>query len=184
MATLTRTGDGLEAVLAAHGRSPEIAERDDVYGWLVGSWDLDVLHYWGKDVSGQGLKGELHAAWVLEGRAVQDIWIMPPRGERPASGGKTLDMYGTTVRAWDASIQAWRITWVNPAGDHHEQQVGRRAGPDVVQLGTRADGTATRWRFVDIRPDSFHWLGEARPSEEDSWRLEGEFKARRRRPVT
>ena len=36
-------------VLESATRSPEIPETADVYGWLCGSWDLDVLHY-GVDV--------------------------------------------------------------------------------------------------------------------------------------
>jgi hypothetical protein len=55
----------------AQGRSPEIPESEDAYGWLVGSWQLDVRHYF-TDVSTRNLKGETHFAWVLEGRAVQD----------------------------------------------------------------------------------------------------------------
>lgn len=38
------------AVLTAPGRAPEIPEAADVYGWLIGSWELDVRHY-GKDVT-------------------------------------------------------------------------------------------------------------------------------------
>lgn len=34
-------------VLTAPGRSPEIPESADAYGWLIGSWELDVYHYWG-----------------------------------------------------------------------------------------------------------------------------------------
>ena len=47
-------------VLAAPGRSPEIPESADVYGWLIGSWELDALHYWGIDVTGRRIKGEAH----------------------------------------------------------------------------------------------------------------------------
>ena len=135
-----------QAVLGAGGRSAEIPESADVYGWLIGSWELDVLHYWAVDVSPRGIKGEAHFAWVLEGRAVQDVWIMPRRSERGGSVDKKMNMYGTTLRAWDPSIQAWRITWSNPAGDHFEQQIGRRSGNDIVQIGVRPDGTTTRWR--------------------------------------
>ena len=174
----TRTA--FHAVLAAAGRSPEIPESVDAYGWLVGDWELEVLHYWGIDVRAQGIKGEVHAGWVLEGRAVQDVWIMPPR---PARGAipvdKKLHMYGTTLRVWDPTIEAWRITWRNPAGDHHEEQIGRRSGRDIVQLGTRPDGTTTRWRFTEVMPNSFHWLGESSRPDGHPWRLEGEFRARR-----
>jgi hypothetical protein len=170
---------GLQRVLAAENRSPEIAAPSDVYGFLVGAWELNVRHYWGNDVSGQHLRGELHAGWVLEGRAIQDVWIMPPRDERTADVDKQLNMYGTTLRVWDASLDAWRITWLNPAGDHYEQQIGRRIGPDIVQIGARPNGTPTRWRFIEITRDSFHWLGESLDADGQTWNLEGEFLATR-----
>ena len=166
--------------LAAEGRSQEIPESADAYGWLVGDWELDVLHYWGTNVSARGIKGEVHAGWALEGRAVQDVWIMPRRGERRRGTlDKRLNMYGSTLRVWDSVIEAWRITWHNPAGDHFEEQIGRRSGNDIVQIGTRRDGTTTRWRFTDIGPGSFHWLGEALEPDGHTWRLEGEFQSRR-----
>lgn len=172
---------GFVTVLAAEGRSREIPEAMDVYGWLVGSWDLDVRRYRGVDVAGRGLEGEVHFSWVLEGRAIQDVWIMPPRSERTGFEEKTQNMYGTTVRMWDPAIQAWRITWKNPAAGHYEEQIGRRIGPDIVQIGTRANGTPTRWTFTEIKPDSFRWLGHALEADGTTWRLEAEFRARRRR---
>lgn len=169
------------ALLASDGRSPEIPESADAYGWLVGDWELDVLHYWGLDVAARGIKGEVHAGWVLEGHAVQDVWIMPRQSERTKTLDKHMNMYGTTLRAWDAAAGAWRITWSNPAGNHFEEQIGRRNGKDVVQIGTRPDGTATRWTFTEITTDSFHWRGEALPAGGNTWKLEGEFRAKRTR---
>jgi hypothetical protein len=172
---------GFHAVLCAPKRSTEIPEPADAYGWLVGSWELDVLRYWAKDVTDRRIKGEAHFSWVLEGRAVQDVWIMPRLTDRSANLDKNMNMYGSTLRVWDPSIQAWRITWRNPAGDHHEEQIGRRSGKDVVQIGTRPDGTQTRWTFTEIEGDSFHWLGEALEPNGKTWRLEGEFRAKRMR---
>ena len=171
---------GFHTVLAAPGRSPEIPDSSDVYGWLCGSWDLDVLHYGAIEVRGRGITGEVHAGWVLEGRAVQDVWIMPRRSERSANVDRTMNMFGTTLRSWDPTIQAWRIAWTNPVSGHREEQIGRRSGKDIVQMGTRADGTQTRWTFTEITPDSFHWLGEALQPDGITWRLEGEFRATRR----
>ena len=133
------------------------------------------------DVSHAGIVGEMHAGWVLEGRAVQDVWIMPRREDRRAKPDKQRNMCGTTLRVWDPTIEAWRITWTNPAGDHHEQQIGRRIGKDIVQIGTRPNGTTTRWRFTEISRDSFHWLGEALEVDGQTWNLEGEFLATRMR---
>jgi hypothetical protein len=168
-------------VLAADGRSPQIPESCDVYGWLCGSWDLVVLRYRGVDVSAQGLTGEVHAARVLEGGAVQDVWIMPPRSRRQKTSDPTMNMYGTTLRSWDASIQAWRIAWTNPIRSHREEQIGAWNGRDILQTGARADGTKTRWTFTEITADSFHWRGEALYPNATDWVLEGEFLATRRR---
>jgi hypothetical protein len=173
--------DSLHTVLAAAGRAPEIPESADAYGFLVGSWELQVFNYWGVDVSARGIKGEVHAAWVLEGRAVQDVWIMPQRSARTGKLEKSMNMCGTTLRAWDASIQAWRIRWLNPAGDHFAEQIGRKAGEDVVQLGTRSDGAAVRWRFTEIKPNSFHWIGEWLEPDGQTWNIGGEFRATRTR---
>ena len=73
MTTAVERSERFYAVLAAQDRSSEIPEPADVYGWLVGSWDLQVLRYRAIDLSGRGMTGEVHAARVLEGRAVQDV---------------------------------------------------------------------------------------------------------------
>src|SRR6185503_14740126 len=169
----TMSGHDLSGLLSP-GRSSEIPEEADLYGWLVGSWELDVLYYW-VDVSGRGLKAEVHAAWVLEGRAVQDVWIMPPRAERTPGLDKVTNMYGSTLRTWDPSIKAWRISWTNPAAGQHVEQIGRRSGRDIVQIGALADGTPTRWTFTEITPDSFHWTGTSLEQDGKSWKLGGEF---------
>jgi hypothetical protein len=167
--------------LTVPARSPDIPESADAYGWLVGSWELDVLHYWAHNVAAQGIKAEAHFAWVLDGLAVQDVWIMPRRTDRTAPLEKSRNMFGTTLRVWDPAIEAWRISWRNPAGDHHEDQIGRRIGNDIVQLGTRPNGAATRWTFTDITPNAFHWLGESLNPDGKTWTLEGEFRAKRTR---
>jgi hypothetical protein len=167
----------LLSALTASRRSPEIPDASDAYGWLVGSWELDVRHYKAVDVRALGIKGEAHFGWALEGRAVQDVWIMP--SVRSRNMEKSNNMYGTTLRVWDPAIKAWHITWTNPVSGHHEEQIGRRAGEDVVQVGARHDGTPTRWRFTEITPDSFHWIGESLLPDGNTWKLEGEFLAKR-----
>lgn len=174
-----RALESFTSMLGSPGRSPEIPETEDLYGWLVGSWELEVLHYAGVDVSAQGLGAEAHFGWVLEGRAIQDVWIMPRCSNRQPELPKTNNMYGTTLRIWDPAIQAWHIRWMNPASGHQESQIGRRVGNEIVQIGARANGTPTRWRFTEIAPDSFHWIGEALGLDGKSCKLEGEFRAKR-----
>lgn len=167
--------------LLAGRRSAEIPESVDVYGWLVGSWELKVQVYRGIDISSQDIKAEAHFAWVLEGRAIQDVWIMPHSSDRKPDGDRMNNMCGTTLRVWDPGIQAWRIRWINPVTGHEERQTGRKVGNEIVQVGVRSDGTPTRWRFTEITPDSFRWFGEALEPDGKTWKLEGEFHASRSR---
>jgi hypothetical protein len=168
----------MTTALEAAGRSVEIPDGADAYGWLVGSWELDV-HRYGVDVADRGIKGEAHFGWVLEGRAVQDVWIMPRRSERTSVLDKTANMYGTTLRVWDASMQAWRVTWINGVTGSRDELIGRRVGEEIVQIGTHANGTPIRWSFTEITPDSFRWTGEALEPDGKTWKLEGEFRAKR-----
>jgi hypothetical protein len=170
---------GFHEVLGAPGRAADIDAADDIYGWLVGSWDMEVLHY-RTDVRDFRLTGEIHFGWVLEGRAVQDVWIMPRREGRRAAREAGLDMYGTTLRVWDSSISAWRVSYLNPVVGQRDELIGRRVGADIVQVGMHADGTAIRWNFTEITDESFRWTGVALDVDGVTWNLEGEFFATRR----
>jgi hypothetical protein len=156
--------------LAASGRAPEIPEEMDVYGWLAGEWELDVIRY-GVDVRDRNIKGRALFGWVLEGRAVQDVWIMKAEN--------VVATYGMTIRVWDPAIAAWRVTWMNPITGRRDELIGTRVGKDIVQIGTHGDGTPIRWRFVDTTGDSFRWLGEALERDGETWKLEAEFHGRR-----
>jgi hypothetical protein len=175
-----RTEDFRE-VMAARARAVEIPEAADLYGWLIGGWEMDVAVYRGIDVTARGLKIEAYFGWVLDGLAVQDIWIMPTRAQRAGGFDKDFSFYGTTLRMWDAAIQAWRITWRDPTTSLREDQIGRRHGLDIVQIGSRPDGTVTRWSFSEITSDAraFRWTGEALNADGRTWRMEGDFRARR-----
>jgi hypothetical protein len=173
-----RETHGFSGALVAPGRSPEIPEALDVFGWFVGDWELEVKVYW-VDVSARHLTGEVHASRVLEGRAVQDVWIMPRRSERTAEPERTCNMYGSTLRMWDPAIQAWRVRWTNPVTARGNELIARWQGKDIVQLGTHPDGTPIRWIFSEITADSFRWTGESLQADGKTWNLEGEFYGRR-----
>jgi hypothetical protein len=161
--------------LEAGGAAPDRGGKMDLYGWLVGSWDLDVRELV-PDGSTRRRPGEWHFGWVLEGRAVQDVWIVPPRPDTP-------EYYGTTLRVYDPRIDAWRIQWTEPVSQSYLSMVGRRQGDDIVQDGEAPDGTRIRWSFTDIMPDSFTWRFEASPAGGATWHERMEFSAVRRPPT-
>jgi hypothetical protein len=168
-------------VLHTDRPAPDRADKMALYGQFVGAWDMDVVAYEENGTKHAG-RGEIHFGWVLEGRAIQDVWMIPRRAERrpgipemPVAG----NWYGTTLRLYDPGIDAWHILWNDPVKQYYTRQLGRARGKDIVQDGKDDAGTAVRWSFTEITPDSFHWLGERSPDSGKTWRLQVEFFARR-----
>ena len=170
---------------ALHSSAPaaDRAGKMGLYGWLVGSWQTDIVAY-GEGGARHTSRGEIHAGWVLEGRALQDVWMIPPRSERRADAPLpqvpvTGAWYGTTLRVYDPGIDAWHIFWTDPATRFFARQTGRARGDDIVQEGRLENGALLRWSFTKIRPQSFHWLGEISTDGGAGWRLQVEVLARR-----
>jgi|SoiMethySBSTD1v2_1073268.scaffolds.fasta_scaffold179654_3 hypothetical protein len=96
----------LAGVLESSGPAPDRPADARLYDFLVGRWDLTVIGY-GEDVARQESCGELAADFVLEGQAIQDVWISPPRGERGAGAPDppvTGAFYGTMLRIYDPGL--------------------------------------------------------------------------------
>ena len=66
--------------LGAEGPADDRGGKMDLYGRSIGSWDLDVRQF-SEAAPMRRRKGEWHFGWMLEGRAIQDVWIVRPRGE-------------------------------------------------------------------------------------------------------
>lgn len=169
--------------LVADGPSTDRAGKMDLYGWLIGSWDLDVTRYL-DDGSIRQRQGEWHFGWILEGRAIQDVWIVPRRGElRRGDATANNHVYGTTLRIYDPQIEAWQIQWIDPVTQNFLAMTGRKQGDDIVQLGSNRDGRAIRWSFSQITQDAFRWRGETARKDgttgDAGWHLDLEFFARR-----
>ena len=169
------------AALDAEGPAPDRSGNMDLYGWLVGSWDLDVTGY-RDDGATRRRPGEWHFSWVLEGRAIQDVWIVPPRGARAGDAAANTNFYGTTLRTYDPRIDAWHIQWTDPVSQTYLTMIGRKQGDDIVQLGKGAADTLVRWSFSEITPNAFRWRGEVSADAGATWRRNVEFLARRAGP--
>jgi hypothetical protein len=143
--------------LLADGPHPSLGEHADTYGRLIGSWEGDYQDF---DRTGQISTGrmEAHFAWVLQGLAVQDLWIAPTRAQRAAHGvaPDQRNTYGSTLRIFHRDIDAWRIVWLNPVKLIRCDLVARRVGADIVQTGFY-DDKAIKWQFTNITSESFLW---------------------------
>ena len=93
---------------------------------------------------------------------MQDLFIFPQCADRTYGVPARGDRYATTIRTYDRTLRAWRLTFINPAAPETSAQlIARRKGEGIEMEGKLSDGTPIRWRYVTIEPASFHWSDTA-----------------------
>ncbi|RKH47470.1 hypothetical protein D7X96_18825 [Corallococcus interemptor] len=162
--------------LVSPGPSSELGDAAATFGWLVGGWAGTIQDH-DADGSVRESQGEWWFHWVLDGRALQDVFIVPSRHAPPQSGPGANQRYGTTVRTFDRAADKWQITWVSPTGGAINRLAGGRDGDRLVLLGEH-HGKPIRWSFSDVGPDRFTWRGEVQEAD-GHWKLQSRFDMRR-----
>jgi hypothetical protein len=165
---------GLVAELDATSPNPSLGNQAEVVGRLVGTWDVEYTSF-SKDGNTTRRTGEFIVGWVMDGRAIQDLWIVNPSGTR-----KDREVY-TDLHWFDPKSRAWRSAFVDPEHGSVARFTGGPVGHDRFVLETQDFGPEqTRWSANDIRPDSFVWRDEASSDGGKTGRLQAEYQMKRR----
>jgi hypothetical protein len=170
-----RASRGINTINGLHAAGPACGSKKNLalFGQFVGGWKLEARWFLSEGAWRNG-KGELHFGWILDGRAIQDVWSSRKRGRNiPA---------GTTLRYYDPKIDAWHCVWFSPQQGVVRTFVARQVGDEIVLEGLSADGRAERWIFSDITPTSFRWRAVEWIEEKKDWRLTEEMYAKRIQP--
>lgn len=154
-----------------------IPDEQRIFEPFIGDWDLIVSWFDETGALTRRERGEWHFAWILEGRGVQDVWIVPPRGER--AGRSDLYEYGTSLRFYDEKLNAWQSTWIGPMHRMVRTFSARKVGDQVMLETTEGEVPRMRWSFADIKANSFSWRNEV--WTESGWRVQQTFAANRSR---
>lgn len=173
-------GNGMLEALLARGPHQGIAESANaIFSPFIGAWDVEIF-----DLEGDGARrvsrGEWHFGWILEGRAVQDVFLAPPRGERRNGSVARGNRCATSLRVFDPVNGTWRVHYVNPVDRSEETLIARQQGKNIVQTGVNTQGISLRQTYADIGNDSFAVYRETAHADGD-WKLESEYFAKRQR---
>lgn len=163
---MVQSSSGFVNALLSPAPAADRADKMALYGRFIGDWAFDALVLKDDGSEHRG-HGEIHFAWALDGRAIQDVWILPGL------------FYGTTLRVYDPGLDAWHIFWNDPLKQLYIRQLGRAQGDFIVQVGDMGDGVHLRWTFSDVTPDSFRWRGERSMDAGATWHLQADFRAKR-----
>lgn len=165
--------------LAAEGPHSDLAPELSLFGQFVGDWDITECRNLNADGTWTVERGRLHVRWILDGRAVQDVWTTIDE-----SSGRSVPI-GTTIRFYDPKTGAWSSTWISPVNGLVRTFAARAVGEEIVLESRNARNNPVRWIFSEIHPASFRWRAEELRSPPDGWVLYEEMHiARRSSPPT
>jgi hypothetical protein len=151
--------------LQATGPHPSLGDQAKVFGRLVGTWDGEYTMF-SKDGKTTQSSGEWIFGWVMDGRAMQDLFII-----HPSEAGKERYI-GSSLRYFDPKSQTWSVIFVDPEYGSVQTVTGGAVADDrIVLLSKDTDDKKSRWSFDDIRPDSWVFRDEASSDGGKSWRL-------------
>jgi hypothetical protein len=167
-------GGDMVAVLPARGPHPSLGHHADLFGRFVGRWDADYS-FIAQDGSARHSRGEVLFGWILDGYALQDIFLSYPK---PGSTDERKMVTG--VRFVDPKTDKWTVMFAAPAFGAAVRMEGGAEGDRIVLRGRDNKGALLRWSFNDIRPDSFVWRGETSHDDGKTWVLEEEHHMTRR----
>ncbi|QIG39209.1 hypothetical protein G5T42_06680 [Microbacterium sp. 4R-513] len=160
--------------LVADAPDPSLAAELDLFGRFVGSWRVQNRYRSSLDEEWTSAARTWIFSWVLGGRAIQDVIIGSDRGDDQVAAG-------TTVRAYDPRIGAWRVNWFGTLHANYGALIARAHGGDGIRqdgVDFRADrDVPIRWNFSDITADSFTWDGWSSADGGETWWLEQHMEA-------
>jgi hypothetical protein len=164
--------------LYASGPHPNLSEELMDFGQFVGQWDMDVMFF---NEAGEVVyrePGEWSFAWVLDGRAIQDVLTYP----RVDETGPVLGV-GTTLRYYDRRTKKWTVTWNGVVTGITVVLSGGRVGEELSLEGPDSDGALNRWIFSEIADDRFVWSGYRSNVDGASWELEQRMIGNKRKDM-
>lgn len=150
-----------EEALVSKCKNDKIPEEYNYFGRVIGEWDLD----WNDRLDSptpRRVKGEWLFSWVLDGMAVQDVFIVPSRTER-LTDIQPDAAYGTTVRLFNPETMVWEVFYGCP--EECARLQAHKEGDKIVL--TESTGLM-KWIFSDITDNSFTWRSTAK-NEEGKW---------------
>jgi hypothetical protein len=103
---------GTEDITSAVVRSRADRERTmSVFGRLVGKWQTEII-YCPANQPIRRMIGEWEFGYALEGRAIIDVWQVPPRAEAQRTG--VTAECGLCVRIYEPALDLWQFTFHGP----------------------------------------------------------------------
>jgi hypothetical protein len=166
------TSNGDMSHTASHASAASAANKA-LFERFVGTWDVSY-EIFDKDGKTRTYRGQVTYKWILDGRALQEVWTSDSLSKEPQP-------YSTSIGFQDGKRDRWTEVWIYPAQGMTLSVSGVAEGERIVLTGRDDAGANQRWEIGDIQADSFVYHFEVSTDEGKTWRALGVNHMRRHR---
>jgi hypothetical protein len=168
----------MTTTLRAWGPHASLGDQARVLARLVGAWDVEYIDF-KKNGEKKRRTGELQFGWVLDGRVLQDLWVV-----NPSEAGKEREVY-TDLFYFEPKSGNWRVASVDPYTASVANFVGSATADNQIVLESRDldPAEAHRWSFNDIGPEALVFRDEVSSDNGMTWKVRSEYHMKRRGTV-
>jgi len=168
--------NGFQTALISKTPNTELQKNLNLFGQFIGEWDFEGVY--GKDTPDEWrIPGEWLFSWILDGTAIQDIFICPSRKERELNPHPNAE-YGTTVRFYNPKKGVWDICYGGYGFMHILE--AKQVDKEIIVINKDDTDGLNQWVFSDITPTSFHWQNRTSYDKGSTWLVNFELFANRR----
>ncbi len=158
--------------LCSRERNKGIPEKLDYFSSLIGKWDIEWIDHL-EDNKQRHVKGEWIFSRVLDGTAIQDLFIVPSRTERIKHLQADAE-YGTTLRVYNPKNETWDIFYA--CTGTAIQLTGRKVNNEIIL--TENNEKQMRYVFYDLTPSTFKWRKELL-NDTGNWQISAKVLAKK-----
>jgi hypothetical protein len=127
-----------------------------------------------RDGRKQHRTGQFIVAWILDGRAIEDVWIVDP------SEGRTEREVYADIRYFDPKSHSWPTVFIDPEHASSARFTGGATADGRMVLQSADLGKPeNRWSFIDIGPETCGFRDEYSLDGGVSWTLQAEYHLKR-----
>ena len=161
------------SALGAAGPHASLGGQSKVIEQLVGTCDVEYRDIQ-KDGQEKRRSGQFIVAWVLDGRAIEDVWIVDPSEGRPER-----EVY-TAMQYFDSKTHTWPMVFIDPEHASTAKFTGGATLDGRLNLLTSDLGRPqNRWSFTAAGPDRLVFRDEYSNDGGETWKLLSEDHLKR-----
>ena len=166
-AATTGIVDGLVSTEMNAVAVPETAHMAN----LIGEWSMssESRQQDGSWQSSEGQIADWNFFYTLDGQAIQDVWIAPPRSV--VVDDATKRQIGSNIRIYWPEKKEWEMVWVAPRWGYVMSFTATSDDEKVVMLTREKtpQGHDQRITFFNMTGDTFDWEMERSEDDGETW---------------